>query len=91
MRGKKISRAFIHTNKEAPISIRYTKKAETKQSGMGLLLCSATLVSKSSRVVDSKRKTGSNAAEATAKADGKISEEETSVLVIERLTKLSLF
>ena len=56
---------------------------------MGFLLRSATLVSKSNRLVDSKCKAGKNAAEAVAKANRRIGEQKAPALVTEKLTFLN--
>ena len=58
---------------------------------MGFLLRSAVFVSKSNRMVDRKRKTGSNATEAIAKINRRIGKQETPVLVARRLSRTSAF
>jgi hypothetical protein len=71
---------YSYEQRSAPPRWILREKAKTKQSRLGFLLCSTTLVSKSNRVVGSERKTGGDAAKAAAKADRRIGEQETPVL-----------
>src|SRR6266508_1606299 len=85
---KPLGDLFLRT-KERQSRWTLREKAEAKQSRLGFLLRSAALVSKSNQLVGSECKAGGDAAEATAKADRRIGEQETLALVTERLNKLS--
>jgi hypothetical protein len=83
--ARKENRSGIYSYEQKDRQSRWAlrEEAKTKQSGVGLLLCSAAFISKSNRVVDSECKTGSNAAQATGKADKRMGETKTPQIVIE--------
>jgi hypothetical protein len=70
---------YSYEQRSANLDVPY-EKAETKQSGVGFLLCSTSLVSKSSRLVDSECKTGSNARQAAGKIDERIGQKKTTAI-----------